>query len=102
MNSMISKATYVAAVLLLVTACQGQAMPEADRTVPADELFERISAHCGRAFPGLIIVNESATDEDPCVGQALLMHVRECANGTTTPHRRLGATNSDRIDDCTA
>lgn len=82
MNSMSHKATCLAAILLAVTACQDRALPEAELAVPADEFLARIAARCGRAYAGRIIANEPATDDDPFADKALVMHVRECDDGT--------------------
>jgi hypothetical protein len=44
----------------------------------ADAFLARIAQHCGQAFTGRIIANEPANPDDPFVGKALVMHVREC------------------------
>ncbi len=48
---------------------------------PPDAFMERIASYCGQAFAGRIVANEPAEPDDPFAGQALVMHVRECAPG---------------------
>jgi hypothetical protein len=69
---------------LLVAAACGRAEhdPPADRagSPPAPDAFlSRIAEHCGQAFPGRIVVNRPAMDDDPFAGRPLVMHVRECS-----------------------
>ncbi len=45
---------------------------------PADEFLARMAEHCGQAFEGKIVANEPQPENDPFVGQTLVMHVREC------------------------
>lgn len=46
---------------------------------PADEFLAALGAHCGKAYAGTITANEPADPADPFIGQALVMHVRECS-----------------------
>jgi hypothetical protein len=48
---------------------------------PADAFMAAIARHCGHAYAGRITANEPATPNDPFVGKALVMHVRDCAAG---------------------
>lgn len=46
---------------------------------PVDVFFERIAAHCGKAYGGRIIDDAPASlDDNAFAGKALVMHVREC------------------------
>ena len=49
-----------------------------DPDAAIDAFMARIAEHCGEAFEGSITVNEPEADDDPFVGQRLVMHVREC------------------------
>lgn len=46
---------------------------------PADDFLAALSAHCGKAYAGSITANEPADPNDPFIGKALVMHVRECS-----------------------
>ena len=54
----------------------------AERAVAPDAAIDAfmagIAEHCGEAFEGSITANEPEADDDPFVGQRLVMHVREC------------------------
>lgn len=69
-----------AAGALLLAACGGAGAPPAAPD-PADAFLERLATHCGQAFAGRIVANEPAVADDPFEGEALVMHVRECAAG---------------------
>ncbi|MCL4849671.1 MAG: hypothetical protein KJ066_24230, partial [Acidobacteria bacterium] len=71
-----------------LTACGGDPAPAessapdaAAAQAPADLFLARLASHCGQAFTGRIVANEPAQDNDPFVGKALVMHVRECGDG---------------------
>lgn len=49
---------------------------------PADAFLAALGTACGQAFEGRIAANEPAAPDDPFVGQRLVMHVRECTEGT--------------------
>jgi hypothetical protein len=74
-------------ILVLPAACERSprepphAEPEAAASEPADAFLARIAEHCGQAFTGRIVANQPPMDDDPFAGQALVMHVRECATG---------------------
>lgn len=52
-----------------------------DGAHPADAFLAALASHCGQAFAGRIVANEPAQPQDPFVGKALVMHVRECLPG---------------------
>lgn len=71
-----------------LTACGGDRAPAESSApdagasqAPADLFLGRLASHCGQAFAGRIVANEPAQDNDPFVGKALVMHVRECRDG---------------------
>jgi hypothetical protein len=70
------------ATLLIVGLSTGAGLTPDGATAPgespADAFLTRIAGHCGQAFSGRIVANEPANPEDPFVGKALVMHVREC------------------------
>lgn len=68
----------VAAVVLVATACKGAGTPA---PAPVDQFLARLELQCGQAFAGKVVANEPAAPNDPFVGQALVMHVRECREG---------------------
>lgn len=43
----------------------------------ADQWFDRLSAHCGRAYEGKLVSNDAA--DASFAGQRLVMHVRQCS-----------------------
>lgn len=45
---------------------------------PVTDFIAAIKQHCGQAYAGRIITNEPLVENDPFVGKALVMHVREC------------------------
>ncbi len=48
-------------------------------STPADAFFARVSALCGQAFAGRVVVDTPPpAGNDPFAGQALVMHVRDC------------------------
>lgn len=50
---------------------------------PQDAFFAGLSALCGQAFAGRVLVDQPApAGEDPFAGQPLVMHVRECTDAT--------------------
>jgi hypothetical protein len=72
----------------LVAGCSGERAPRTERalepavaTPPADAFLAAIAEHCGQAFAGRVVANLPAQEEDPFVGEVLVMHVRECAEG---------------------
>jgi hypothetical protein len=77
---MTSRPAWVAAPLVLAAVACGPV--DVSRSEPADRFFERIAQHCGQAFAGRVVANEPAVPNDPFVGQALVMHVRECEADT--------------------
>jgi len=59
------------------------AQPSAAMTTqssPVEQFMAAIAQHCGQAFAGRIAANEPPVENDPFVGQALIMHVRECSD----------------------
>lgn len=67
-----------AAAFIMAGNCQMRVASAEVLVDPADEFVARLAAHCGRAYAGRIVANEPVTDNDPFVGKALVMHVREC------------------------
>jgi hypothetical protein len=75
------------ALVLVVAGSAGPAATAIDAVVegtPADAFLAAIRQHCGQAFAGRIEANDPATPDDPFVGKALVMHVRECAPSTVS------------------
>ena len=79
--------TRTALVALLATfwlpagSAQEHSTTPALQPAPADAFMAAIARHCGQAFAGRITANAPATPNDPFVGKALVMHVRDCAAG---------------------
>ncbi|GAB3341621.1 hypothetical protein [Marilutibacter aestuarii] len=47
---------------------------------PADAFFARVSALCGQAFAGRVVVDvPTPAGDDPFAGKPLVMHVRDCS-----------------------
>lgn len=56
--------------------------PAGREVAPADRFLQAITRHCGQAFAGRVLVDEPAAPGNSAfAGQALVMHVRECAPG---------------------
>jgi hypothetical protein len=53
---------------------------DSTQSSPIEQFMAAIAQHCGQAFEGRITANEPPVDNDPFVGQALVMHVRECSD----------------------
>lgn len=53
---------------------------EASAPVRTDEalFFERLAAHCGRAYAGRVTIDEPASVQAPFGGKPIVMHVRSC------------------------
>lgn len=76
------------ALALLTAACGAPAPRDGNATGaeralhstphPADEFLTRIRQHCGQTFAGTIVANDPQPENDPFVGKALRMHVRDC------------------------
>jgi hypothetical protein len=102
MNTHLTKASLLATAVLLAACGQQQnndaspadaaqmppgepaAAPAEAAEAPVDAFMARIASHCGQAFAGRIISNtppegEAPPANDPFVGKALVMHVRECS-----------------------
>ncbi|HEX8572786.1 MAG TPA: hypothetical protein VF759_08545 [Allosphingosinicella sp.] len=63
--------------LLLAASVAGCAAPR-EAAGPQDAFFERLAAHCGKAFEGRIA--SPATEADSAfAGKRLVMHVRKCS-----------------------
>ena len=77
--------TRTALVALLATlwipVAPAAELDPALQSAPADAFMAAIARHCGRAYAGRITANEPATPNDPFVGKALILHVRDCAPG---------------------
>jgi hypothetical protein len=73
----VSTARRVVAVAVLLLG--GCATERGGTDTPADAFFSRLSAHCGKAYAGRVVVDEPATANSPFAGKPLVMHVRECA-----------------------
>lgn len=70
------RTTLATLALIAVSAC---ATPIAPEPAPADTFMATLSAHCGKAYEGrLVSTNEADAD---FAGQAMVMHVRSCADG---------------------
>ncbi|MCC5860550.1 MAG: hypothetical protein JJT93_01400 [Gammaproteobacteria bacterium] len=52
---------------------------DASTAEPVDQFLARLASHCGQAFEGQIIANTPPLDNDPFIGERLVMHVRECS-----------------------
>lgn len=78
------RAAVLPSVLLFgLAACSQQPHPIAHdlSTAPADAFMAAIAAHCGQAYAGKVVEDTPApTGADPFAGQALVMHVRGCAD----------------------
>lgn len=68
---------------LLAACADSPAPPPAEfgaATLPApDQFLSRLAMRCGKSFEGRIIANTPPLENDPFVGQRLVMHVRECS-----------------------
>jgi hypothetical protein len=80
--------SVVIAGAALVAGCPGERGPRTEGALepavaplPADAFLAGIATHCGQAFAGRVVANQPAQEEDPFVGEVLVMHVRECAEG---------------------
>lgn len=72
--------TFPGLVTIILLAA-GPAPVRADAGMSAPDAFmARLARYCGQAFAGRIVANEPAQPDDPFAGQALVMHVRECAD----------------------
>lgn len=71
----------LAAFWLPAGSAQEHRSTPALQPAPADAFMAAIARHCGHAYAGRITANEPATPNDPFVGKALVMHVRDCAAG---------------------
>ena len=77
----ISKFPSLACALIL-SACASASAP-GDIASPQQAFLGNVSALCGKAYAGRIVVDQPApTGADPFSGKALVMHVRECSGGT--------------------
>jgi hypothetical protein len=54
----------------------------ANDAAPAERFLAAMAADCGKAYAGEIVANEPAAPDDPFIGKALVMHIRECRPGT--------------------
>jgi hypothetical protein len=71
------------------------AAPLTLQAAPADDFLDQLRSLCGKAFAGRIVANEPpSTTPDPFEGQALVMHVRECAEGELRIPFHVGADRS--------
>lgn len=68
--------TLIAAALAL-TACTGERQ---ETPAPADILFDRIAAHCGKAYEGRVVSTDEA--DQGFAQEQLVMHVRDCSPDT--------------------
>lgn len=51
---------------------------QAQESIPSAVFWEKLSAHCGKAYEGQLVTPES----DPRFAGKLVMHVRSCEDGT--------------------
>lgn len=72
----------LAALLVLSPAPAAPSGPAAGGEQAADAFVAALARHCGHAYAGRIVANEPAAANDPFEGKALVMHVRECGQGT--------------------
>ncbi|MBC7990686.1 MAG: hypothetical protein H7Y19_14045 [Luteimonas sp.] len=77
-----------AAILVALSACAttpsapGNAPSTGTNAVqatPAHAFFADLSALCGKAYPGRVVVDTPTPAKDPFAGKSLVMHVRECS-----------------------
>jgi hypothetical protein len=69
------KTTLIRHVLVLVLC----AAPAAAQATPAEQFFEALQRLCGQRFSGAIVADlPPPAADDPFVGRALEMHVRDC------------------------
>lgn len=59
-------------------AMPGPPRESISKAQPVTDFLAAIRLHCGQAYAGRIIANEPLVENDPFVGKALVMHVREC------------------------
>jgi hypothetical protein len=86
---------FGAAVLPLVLAgCAGVLTPRSDNA--ADQFFTRLSAHCGKAYSGRLVSNE--TPDADMIGAPMIIHIRTCSeNEVRIPfHIGKGGSSWDR------
>jgi hypothetical protein len=65
-------------ILVLPSVGTAQSPGTARPGAAADAFLARLAEHCGQAFAGRIVANDPPNPDDPFVGKALVMHVREC------------------------
>lgn len=69
-------------LIVSVAACDSRQPTGAANDEPlraADTFFANVTAHCGEAFGGQVVVDEPPPEDDPFTGKPLVMHVRECS-----------------------
>lgn len=77
----------VALLALAASACDSRTPePEAEPAPAAEDtqqvFWERLTTLCGRAFEGVVAVDEGGgAGPDPFEGKSLVMHVRDCSQG---------------------
>jgi hypothetical protein len=64
--------------LFTIGLVAGCATTRAPVQTPQDSFFGRLTAHCGKAYSGRLVTNETA-DAD-LAGQPMVMHVRTCSD----------------------
>lgn len=76
---------------LALAACAPQPPAPGDA---AGGFLAALSQHCGKAYAGRIVANEPAQPDDAFAGQALVMHVRDCATDEVRIPFHVGADHS--------
>jgi hypothetical protein len=79
---------------LVFVVLGGCAQQEVAADDPVAQFLSALSQHCGKAYAGRITANEPATPNDSFVGQALVMHVRECGTDQVKVPFHVGADHS--------
>lgn len=81
----VTKTVVMLAAMLGLAACQWPGTKEAappiavHSTDPAGDFFRNLSALCGKAYKGRVVVDRpTQVGINPFAGKALVMHVREC------------------------
>ena len=73
----LSTCSFVGSLLLLTSVQKALGSEASD---PVTDFLTAIASHCEQAFAGRIIADEPPAENDPFVGKALVMHVRECSS----------------------
>ena len=72
------RTAFGAALAIVLAACATTNAPKAGSA--QDAFFERVSALCGQAFAGRVVIDTpAATAPDPFANKPLVMHVRGCS-----------------------